>query len=267
MLTHQEITQYLERINFDEDVNPTLETLSQLHLKHLRAVPFENLDIVIARPFKLGEKHAFNKIVNERRGGFCYELNYGIYQLLVSLGFKVEKLSGRVYKDEVFGPQFDHLLLKVTIAQHEYLVDVGFGDCFNEPLRFEEGIQSHSNGEFSISKQEECYLLQRQHPSELWKEQYIFNLTSRKINDFAEMFEYHQYHQGSGFAKKLICSKLTPEGRITISNNELITTEGLAKEKREIAGVPELQSLLENEFGIKLPENSHHKLESVFESV
>ena len=81
-------------------------------------------------------KAAFcRKIVNEKRGGFCYELNGAFAALLRALRFRVTLLSGRVARqDGSYGPEFDHLTLRVDLEE-PWLADVGFGDCFLEPLR------------------------------------------------------------------------------------------------------------------------------------
>ncbi|HEX8536198.1 MAG TPA: arylamine N-acetyltransferase, partial [Cystobacter sp.] len=109
-------------------------TLRALHRRHIESIPFENLDIHSQRPIVLDEAAFFEKIIRQRRGGFCYELNGLFAALLRALGFQVAYLSGRVSSDGVRddGPEFDHLLLEVT-WNGSWLVDVGFGDAFAEP--------------------------------------------------------------------------------------------------------------------------------------
>ena len=69
------VSGYLARIGCDLPARPTAETLRSLHRAHLLTVPFENLDIHMGRPIILDEAAFYRKVVNERRGGFCYELN------------------------------------------------------------------------------------------------------------------------------------------------------------------------------------------------
>ena len=86
---------------------PTLETLRALHKAHMLAVPFENLDIHLGRPIVLDEDRLYRKIVGERRGGFCYELNGLFAALLRELGYEVTLLSARVSCEQGgFGPEF-----------------------------------------------------------------------------------------------------------------------------------------------------------------
>src|SRR5215211_7363791 len=128
------IEAYLKRINYNGSLEPAAETLRALQVAHLLAVPFENLSIHAGESIVLNEDALFDKIVQNRRGGFCYEANGLFAGLLRALGFEVAMLSaGVARRDGGFGPDFDHMTLMVTLAER-WLVDVGFGDSFLEPL-------------------------------------------------------------------------------------------------------------------------------------
>lgn len=134
-----DVSAYLDRINYHGPLSPTPEVLRDLHRAHMFTVPFENLDIHIPREIVCDEKHFIHKVVNERRGGFCYELNGAFAALLRALGFHVTLLSARVpCADGSDGPEFDHLTLRVDLDE-PWLADVGFGDSFLEPLRLQPG--------------------------------------------------------------------------------------------------------------------------------
>ncbi|HXG91004.1 MAG TPA: arylamine N-acetyltransferase, partial [Blastocatellia bacterium] len=92
----QKVEKYLDRINYSGSLEPTSETLRALHRAHMFAVPFENLDIHINREIVLDEERILQKIIDERRGGFCYELNGAFAWLLRELGFEVEMLAAGV---------------------------------------------------------------------------------------------------------------------------------------------------------------------------
>src|ERR1041384_3251795 len=128
------IEAYLQRINYSGSLAPTAETLRALQVAHLMAVPFENLSIHAGEPIVLNEDALFGKIVENRRGGFCNEANGLFAGLMRALGFEVAMLSAGVARREGgFGPDFDHMTLMVTLDER-WLVDVGFGDSFLEPL-------------------------------------------------------------------------------------------------------------------------------------
>ncbi|MGH9603726.1 MAG: arylamine N-acetyltransferase family protein, partial [Terriglobales bacterium] len=77
---------YLARIGSLPPLSPDPQSLSQLQLAHLMAVPFENLDVHLGREISLDEELFFDKVVRRRRGGFCYELNGLFAALLRQLG-------------------------------------------------------------------------------------------------------------------------------------------------------------------------------------
>src|SRR6266403_543513 len=168
---------YLQRINHTSPIAPGAETLSLLQVAHLRTVPFENLSIHSGEPIVLNDEALFEKIVRRRRGGFCYELNGLFAALLRALGFDVTMLSARVANAEgVLGPDFAHMTLLVTLAER-WLVDVGFGDSFLEPLRLdEESEQIQGRRAYRIVREDESLtLMQRSNDDEL-KQQYRFTL-------------------------------------------------------------------------------------------
>src|SRR5215211_4589245 len=128
------IEAYLKRINYSGPLDVSAETLRALQVAHLMSVPFENLSIHAGEPIVLEEDALFTKIVEEKRGGFCYECNGLFAALLRSLGFEVAMLAAGVGKPGGgFGPIFDHMTLMVTLADR-WLADVGFGESFLEPL-------------------------------------------------------------------------------------------------------------------------------------
>ena len=145
---------YLHRIGYTGPITPTLETLRSIHRAHLETVPFENLDISLGCPIVLDEDAFVRKIVEENRGGFCYELNGALAALLREMGFRVTLLSARAaLKDGSPGPEFDHLALRVDLND-PWLVDVGFGECFLEPLLLKPGIeQKQDQAKFRIGEE------------------------------------------------------------------------------------------------------------------
>ena len=248
------IKAYLERINYHGSLAPTAETLRELQVAHLLAVPFENLSIHAGQPIVLEDEALFTKIVERRRGGFCYEANGLFAALLRALGFDVVMLSAGVANGEgEFGPDFDHMTLMVSLEQR-LLVDVGFGDSFLEPLLLDEqGEQAQGSRAYRIlSDGAHLILMQRDEGNE-WKAQYRFTLRGHTYADYAEMCRYHQTSPQSHFTKARICSRATPEGRITLSEMRLITTsQSGGRQERTLASEEEYADVLRQQFGIAM---------------
>jgi N-hydroxyarylamine O-acetyltransferase len=245
-----DIQAYLDRINYHGSLAPDAETLRQLQVAHLMTVPFENLSIHVGEPIVLEDAALFRKIVNRRRGGFCYELNGLFAALLRALGFEVAMLSAQVADDEgTFSRDFDHMALMVTIEER-WLVDVGFGDSFVEPLLLDKReAQAQGDRAYRIVAEGERLIVQSRNKNE-WKSQYRFTLEPYQYADYAEMCEYHQTSPLSHFTTGRVCSRLTPKGRVTLRDMNLITTELGERREQAAATQKEYAELLRRHFGI-----------------
>jgi N-hydroxyarylamine O-acetyltransferase len=246
------VSAYLERINYHGSLAPTAETLRELQVAHLLAVPFENLSIHARQPIVLEDEALFTKIVERKRGGFCYEANGLFAALLRALGFNVRMLSAQVADAEgSFGPDFDHMTLMVSLEQR-WLVDVGFGDSFRAPLLLDErSEQVQGSRAYRILPDGKYLLLMQRDGDEAWKAQYRFTLQPFQYADYALMCRYHQTSTQSHFTRARICSRATEDGRITLSEMRLITTsENGARQEQILTSQEEYAAILLEHFGI-----------------
>jgi N-hydroxyarylamine O-acetyltransferase len=250
-----DIEPYLRRINYTGPTEPTAYTLRELHVAHLLAVPFENLDIHLGRAIVLDEEKLLSKIVKQHRGGFCYELNGAFAALLRELGFEVAMLSAGVARAEGgFDPPFDHMTLMVRLEER-WLADVGFGDSFREPLLLDSRNEQTQNGEsYRLVDVSDEHLILERREAETWKPQYRFTLQPYPLSDFAEMCRYHQTSPESPFTQRRTCSIATPEGRITVTGMRLITTVRGERDERELSGPDEYANTLREHFSVTLDE-------------
>jgi len=246
-----DVAAYLRRLRYTGTVEPTLISLRSLHRRHMETVPFENLDISLSRPIEIEDEASVRKIVEGHRGGFCYELNGAFAALLRALGFQVTLLSARVArKNGGEGPEFDHLALRVDLDE-PWLADVGFGDSFAEPLRLQTDLEQQQDvGTFRIRQAAQSLALERQQEDDSWRTEYSFTLMPRQIGEFRDRCHFHQTSPESSFTQKRICSRLTPEGRITLSGLHLIVTNHGHREERALDSEEEWLSALRQYFEI-----------------
>lgn len=251
-----DIEAYLERIDYRGSHTPSAQTLRDMHLAHLLAVPFENLSIHAGEPIVLEDDALFEKIVARRRGGFCYELNGLFAALLRASGFNVSMLSARVANGNGgFTQDFDHMPLIVSLDER-WLVDVGFGDTFREPLLIDDSnVHEQIGRAYRIVSDDEYLILMERKNGDEWKAQYRFNLQPYQYADYAAMCHYHQTSPDSHFKQRRICSRATPEGRVTLSEMRYITTtlDG-ERQERVLTNEEEYATMLREHFGIIMRE-------------
>ena len=247
-----DVDAYLHRVKYDGPREPSLAMLRVLHRQHLRTVPFENLDIALGKLIELDPQLLYEKIVVRRRGGYCYELNGLFHDLLRALGFNVCMLSAQVRRDDgSFGPEFDHMLLKVMLDD-PWIADVGFGDSFVDPLLLVSGAGHEECGKlFGVTIQEGVWELFKQ-DNDGRVTLYRFSDTPRQLSDFENMNQYQQTSPESGFTRRRICTRATSQGRITLAGMHFIVTSSGLRDERLLESQVELRRCLRERFGVKL---------------
>ncbi len=244
------IKKYLKRIGIYDTPKPTLTTLKGLQKNHLLNIPFENLDIHHKKLITLSIDDIYDKIVLEKRGGFCYELNGLFYELLVAIGFEAKRVSARVYDESKgYGQEFDHLAIIVTINDTDYLTDVGFGEFAFAPLALNPGvIQNDERGSYLIDKFDEEYLRVSNLEAGKSTPEYIFKEKKRAFKEYEAMCHYHQTSPDSHFTTQRLISLPTENGRITITGNKLKIKEFEIIKETEIKSEQEFNDLIQRLF-------------------
>lgn len=247
-----DISAYLKRIKYSSPRAPTAETLRKLHRAHNLAVPFENLDVHLGRVIVLDEEKLFEKIVRQKRGGFCYELNGSFASLLQALGFKVTMLSARVYLNGKPGPEFDHMVLLVQL-KNRWFADVGFGALFIEPLRMDDKDEQIQRGAaYRIKQCSGHWKLMERKAGDPWQVIYQFDLEPRRLQDYAKMCGWHQTSPRSWHVQNRICTRATPDGRVTLSGMKLIIRRYGNRSERILSTKKEYDKALKTHFGIEI---------------
>jgi N-hydroxyarylamine O-acetyltransferase len=253
-----DVLHYLKHINVDEgDYVPTLELLQEIHRKHLLKVPFENLDIIFGRKLSMNTEDIYNKIVLDKRGGICFETNTLMYSVLQELGYNVKRISGRFWNIEKseWNPEFSHLALIISINKTEFLVDVGVGGGFLEPIQIKNGqTYSDANGSYQVVKVVDNEFFLRHLEENEWKDLLQFQTISRNENDFYEQCDYYQTSKETFFTQKRLVSKPTLNGKVTLTDNVLKVTENSQVTITELKDEEEWKRVLQNSFGINIDE-------------
>ena len=243
------VDRYLDRIGVDRPNETNIEALTTLMQAHLSTVPFENLDVFARRGVHTDLEHSLSKIVDRRRGGWCFELNGAFAWLLTQLGFPVKRLGAAVLLD---GPSdmVDHLTLEVTLEQ-PYLVDVGFGESFLQPLVLNmTGPQSGGNDAFEFIPSPKGTTLLR-HTDVGPEPQYRFKRVTLQLSDFDPASKYLQETDGLQWTEKPFATRLVDGGpeRLTLLRDRLKRDNG-----SEVSETPVSESewpqILKEHFGM-----------------
>ncbi len=247
-----DLDRYRDRLGVPGPLPADVTTLRTLHAAHLRTVPFENASVMFGERVELDTDAFVHKLGVLRRGGFCYELNGAFAVLLRSIGFAVDLIEARGHEEAGrLGPRFDHLALRVTLDA-PWLVDVGFGYSFIEPLRLEVGPeQTDPVGAFRLVEAPDGeFDLEWRHRDGRWVPHYRLDPTSRDLDEFAGTCRYHQTSPRSPFVGRWNCVIFTAGGATSLSGRHYVATDGTDRDERDLTDM-DLPPVLESAFGVR----------------
>lgn len=251
------LAHYLQLLGFETPPAPTLDTLRQLQLRHTGVFPFENLATLAGEPVLIDLPSIERKLLQEQRGGYCYELNHIFFALLQELGFDVRGITGRVVMGQPEGAWTarTHRLSLVQLDGVRYITDVGFGGMVpTAPLLLDSRAEQPTPHEpYRIDPHEDGFTLRAKVGDE-WRPMYIFDLLRQEDVDYAVGNWYVSTHPDSSFSRQLMVARTGNGWRRTLNDGSFaIHRTGCATERHEVADVAELIDLLQREFGIRLP--------------
>lgn len=250
------IQKFLARIGLEqEEITLTAEFLGKIQEACVQSIPYENLDILRGIPLSLNVEDIYIKIVENHRGGYCFESNALLHALLSEMGFSVRSCFARVLRNEPEIPFRRHRILLVTINGTDYMTDIGFGNIApRRPLKLVCGEIQEQNGEsYRFTQDPELgWVIWELYKGE-WR-QFISFTTERQYEiDFVPTSFWCEKHPDSPFNKAEIIALKIPGGRKTLDghNYKIFTGTELTYIEENITN-EHLTELLATEFGIKI---------------
>jgi N-hydroxyarylamine O-acetyltransferase len=247
---------YVNRIGCRGPFETTIECLAALHTAHLAAIPFENLDVVAGRPILLDLASLQAKLVDRRRGGYCFEQNTLFAAVLRHLGFRVTTLEARVRPPGATHtlPR-THMVLRVDLPQRTVLADVGFGgDGPLEPVDLDGRVSEQAGTAYRVVEEDPVHALQIR-DGDGWRDLYAFTLDEALPIDFEVANHYTSTYPKSPFVTTLTVQLSLPDERRILRGSTLTIRRGGVESKRDIDD-QDLAPLLWKTFGLEMPSDA-----------
>lgn len=252
---------YFSRIDWHGPREPSLAALQAVCAAQTAAIAFENLDPFLGRTPELNPEALRAKLVEQKRGGYCFELNALLRDALLSLGMQVDCLAARVLwmapPDTAPRPR-THMLLRVRVSdqpQNTFIADAGFGgQLFGTPLLFEPGLEQVTpDGSYRIHTDGSAYTLETSLPDG-WMPLYRFTLEPHLPVDYEPANWFTATHPASIFRHNLLIQVVNRQGRTGLLNDRLVTSRpGERPEIRRIQNAADFAHVLDEVFGIVPP--------------
>ncbi|MEQ1753274.1 MAG: arylamine N-acetyltransferase [Micropepsaceae bacterium] len=245
---------YLERIGLEGPVRADLDTLRRIHRHHVLNIPYENLDVQFGRAVSRSTASVFDKIVERRRGGWCYEMNGLLGWALEQSGFRVTRMAGGVRRAQMGDAALgNHLVLAVHLDQ-DYLADTGFGDGLIEPVPIAEGPISQGHSAFALEDLSDGWWRFHGDPR-IGGLSFDFQRAPADDGLLERQCQWLQSAPESPFVQNAVLQKHTPDGHISLRGC-LFKSAGARSFQREVKSADEYATILKREFGLDLPEVS-----------
>ncbi|WP_106477640.1 arylamine N-acetyltransferase family protein [Phytohalomonas tamaricis] len=259
-MTPLDLDAYFSRIGYAGPHTATLDTLRAIHLCHTQTIAFENLDPLLEQPVRLDLESLQRKLITDARGGYCFEHNTLLQHALETLGFRVKGLAARVlWNAPQETPPHTHMLLSIDLDEGHYIADVGFGGMtLTAPLRLQSGEEQETPHEtFRLQDTVHGGYLLQVRLIDGWRTLYQFDLQPQHPADYTMYNFYVSHYPESRFVHHLIAARPGVGHRYALLDNTLtVYPLGGEHETRRIDSVFELRMILEDTFGLRLPDTS-----------
>lgn len=248
-----DLDRYFARIGYQGDRTPTLETLQAIHLAHATTIPFENVDSLRGEPVLLDLASLQRKLVDARRGGYCFEQNLLLAAALEQLGFNVTRLLARVTWGGARNLPRTHMLLKIDFGDQSFIADCGFGGWgLLTPLALAaEEPQEQFGWRFRLRREQDTWRLEGWLDG--WDPLYAFTLEPQLPVDFEPANWYVSTHPQSRFVQTLTAQRPTLRERYVLRNREFTVYTTTGQQTRELADDGEILAVLAEHFALALP--------------
>ncbi|MET0283542.1 MAG: arylamine N-acetyltransferase [Polyangiales bacterium] len=252
-----DLDEYFRRIGYEGPREPTLDVLHALTMAHAQAIPFENLDVLLGRPIRLELDAIFDKLVRQRRGGYCFEQNGLLLHVLTQLGFRATSLSARVrlQRPRDVTPARTHLFVRVELDGDSWLTDVGVGALsLTSAIRLALDVRQQTAHEPRRIVREGGLFFHQAFFADGWHDVNEFTLEAMPQIDREVANWYTSTHPSSIFRSAAMVARAAPNGvRITLLGRELSIRQRDGQSDKRTLDEADVLPALAQHFGLYLP--------------
>ena len=261
---------YLNRLGLAAPPPLTADGLAALQAAHRQAITFENIDVLLGRPIAIDSDAVFAKLVDAKRGGYCFEQNRLYHDMLAAMGLATRPLLGRprlAMPEGTIGPR-THVLLLAELAGEPWILDAGFGGSFVPPLPLRHGAEAATpdgarhrlrhigrpDGEWLLERAGSRATTDGRHQDHGdWQAQYSFDMAPVMQADLDQANHWTATWPASRFLSGPVVSLVLPAGFAALTGTTLSLASGGASDKHEISGPEEWREVLATRLGLDLP--------------
>ena len=251
-----DIDAYLRRVSYRGPREPTHAVLGAIVAAHAAAIPYENINVLLRRGVSLDPAALQQKLVDRRRGGYCFEQNGLLEAALQALGFSLTPLVARVVRGmpDPVDVGRNHKVLLVDLPEGQFIADVGFGSLTpTAPLALRpQDIQETPHEPYRLVPQGREFLLQAR-LGDAWDSLFRFALDPTPAVDYEMGNWFTSTHPASPFLGNLIVARPIEGGRTTVFNRRFtIRDRDNRTTRRVLDGVADYRDVLVGTFGLTL---------------
>ncbi len=224
---------YLKRIGLDHKPSLDAAGLTLMMRAQLFSVPFENTYVQAGLGVSLEPARILNKIIEQGRGGYCYEVNGLFAWALQAMGFTVRLVGARPM---FYGRRWakTHMALIVDLPSGAYFCDTGFGRFgLRAPLRLEASqtpVQQDWD-HFRLQQVGHEWVVEALNNGQ-WESQFSFDEYPAEWVDFMPANYFNSHSPDTIFVQKLLIIQHQPDARIILLDDTLktIRADGMFEE-------------------------------------
>ncbi len=253
MLDKAHILHYLANASVEQP-EVSITFLKELQKAHIANYPFSSLGVLLHESLSLESRVLFDRVIANKRGGYCFEHNKIFYEILKSCGFRCTLVLGRVLLNRNIDVPRTHRITRVVLAGSNYIVDVGFGPlCPREPLLLDlEKPQDQGDAVYRILQPEPGHYLLQIKEVDGWFTLYSFDNGQYTEADCLCGHHYSSTHPDAVFVNNLVVSRKTTGDIRLLKNGEFHHLKGRETVITKLTSMDKLSAILSQEFGLCL---------------